>query len=137
MSVGVLLGNFSHKDSTTPARATAGDSNKAVGGEAIPEPNHSRTISADQAKYYVGQKVTACGVVAEVYTFSHGIDLNFTRRFPKNVLSAVIWDADLGNVTFPSHSLMQYQGKYMCVKGIVSRYRHRYEIKVKSRNQLS
>lgn len=51
-------------------------------------------IEPMDAKAHVDQLVVACGVVSEVKGFAKGTYVSFGPRFPREHLTAVIWEGD-------------------------------------------
>lgn len=103
-----------------------------------PSSNAQEKINADDAHKYVGQTKTVCGVVASTF-YAYGSRgrptfLNFSKSYPNQVFTIVIWGSDRGKFDQPPETL--YQGKRVCVTGVIETYRGKPQIIVYEPSQI-
>jgi very-short-patch-repair endonuclease len=91
-----------------------------------------KSISASQARSYIGSYQVVCGDIAQVKKFSKGTYLNFGSSYPKQDATIVIWDTDRSNFG----NLDQYKGSNLCVEGKIGTYKGTPQIKLVSANKL-
>jgi DNA/RNA endonuclease YhcR with UshA esterase domain len=90
------------------------------------------TIGAAQAPAYIGKQVTVTGVVAQVSVRPNLTYLNFDKRYPNNLFTAII----------PSQSTNEFEnlpalkGKSVSVTGKVIDYRGKPEMELTHKPQL-
>lgn len=94
-------------------------------------------ISAEDASHHYGESKTVCGYVSEVKPFSSGTYINFTKPFPDNNFTAVVWDSALPNVAKNANILYSYSGKSICVSGQIESYKHHPQIVIRTAKQIS
>jgi len=97
---------------------------------------HAQNITPEQAKNYVGKKVTVCGLVTDVFALSKGqapTFLHFGGKYPNNSFSVVVYKDDAPKFTYPLGSLAH---KNLCVTGYVKMYKGKPEITVNSPMQI-
>lgn len=85
-------------------------------------------ISASQAPFYVGEKVIACGMLAQTSRFKRGVYLNLDEKYPKQPLTLVVWEDDLAQFQKQHGDLTRYLGRKICGQGTVSQYKGRSQI---------
>jgi DNA/RNA endonuclease YhcR with UshA esterase domain len=90
------------------------------------------TISAAQAKAYVGKQVTVTGIVAQVSFRPSIVFLNFDKPYPDNPFTAII----RGSHTNEFEKLTALKGKPVSVKGRVRDYNGKPELELTGKSQL-
>ena len=103
-------------------------------------PNYPKDyITTTDAANYIGQEKTVCGRVASTkYAyFANGEPtfLNFDRPYPNHTFTAVIWGKDRSKFSNPPESY--YNGKFICVHGLISSYRGIPQIVVRDPSQIT
>jgi DNA/RNA endonuclease YhcR with UshA esterase domain len=125
------------------AEAKTAATEGAVGQSAVSATNTAsggteHGIPAAQAKQHIGETNTVCGLVASTrYMESSKTKptlLNFDRPFPDNTFSVMIPDADRGKFTGPPE--MMFEGKTVCVTGLIIDFRGKPEIVVSDPSQI-
>jgi S1/P1 Nuclease len=92
------------------------------------------TISASDAEKYIGRKVVVCSIVYGVKELPNINFINLGARFPDNPLTIVVFSDDKKNF---SEGLSVYEGKNICVTGIVKEYKSKPEIIINSPQDIS
>ena len=99
--------------------------------------SNAQSISPDSAKYYEGKWITVCGEVKGIYHNETGkgspTNLNFGAEYPNQTFVALIWGDDLTKFNFDMKTL---KGKKVCVNGLITMYKGKPEIEIKSESQL-
>ena len=90
------------------------------------------TIGAAQATNWIGKQVVVTGVVAQVSTRPSLTFLNFDKRYPSNLFTAVIRN----RYTNEFEDLSALRGKAIAVKGQIKDYQGRPEIELTRKSQL-
>lgn len=96
-------------------------------------------ISDIEAIKHLGEELTVCGRVSQVYipkyTTGNPVYINFGQSYPNQTFSIVIWGEDAEKY-FSDAMLKFYQGKNLSVYGKIKDYNGKPQIRVKSRNQI-
>lgn len=89
----------------------------------------NKTITPSQAIHAIGQEATVCGIAASVHFAARSRGkptfINLGQPYPNQVFTIVIWGDDRYQFD-PSPE--QWQGKSICVSGLVKLYRGTPEI---------
>lgn len=103
-----------------------------------PTPTSGTTngITAEEADQHIGETNTVCGLVASARYLGKGgpTYLNFDRPYPNQTLTVMISDADRAGFTSPPE--MMFNGKTVCVTGVIIDYRKKPEIVVTDPSQI-
>jgi hypothetical protein len=95
-------------------------------------------ITPSEAKRYIGKSETVCGQVAStnfaVRSKGQPTFLNLDSPYPNQVFAAVIWSTD--REKFGTAPERTYNGRRICVTGVVSSYRGVPEIVVSDPSQI-
>lgn len=95
------------------------------------------SISAEQAREHVGQKMTVCGNVASTHYAStsrgNPTFINLDKPYPNQVFTVLIWGSDRPRFGEPEQS---YRNKGICVTGQISDYKGVPEIVASSPSQI-
>lgn len=94
--------------------------------------NADTIVAARGVSAYVGETVTACGVIAGYKAFAKGIYLNIDKPFPKQSVSFVLWDRNLREIEQKIGRISTLVGRDICGKGKVEKYRERYQMSIQS-----
>jgi len=96
-------------------------------------------ITAKDAASHVGEVQTVCGTVVSTKFASQSKKqptfLNLDQPFPNQVFTIVIWGSDRAKVTQPPEVF--YQGKRICVKGMIKEFRGKPEMIVNDPSQIT
>lgn len=98
----------------------------------------SQKIVPQQAKDYIGKKVTVCGLVSNVFYYERGkgsptfIDMG--GRYPKEQLDLVVWKEYREKFSYDLETLDETN---ICVTGVVKEYRGKPEIEVMNPDQIA
>ena len=90
------------------------------------------TIGSSQATNWIGKQVVVTGIVAQVSFRPTLTFLNFDKRYPNNLFTAVIRNRN----TNEFENLSALNGKAVSVKGEVRDYQGRPEIELTRKSQL-
>ena len=90
------------------------------------------TIGTAQASDYIGKQVTVTGVVAQVSVKPNLTHLDFDKRYPSNLFTAIIWSSH----TNEFDNLRALKGKTVSVKGQVIDYKGKPEMELTNKSQL-
>ena len=103
-----------------------------------PAYGYAQTIAAAAASKHVGQIETVCGTVAgtkyDAHVRGNPTFLDLGAAYPNQVFTVVIWGDDRGKFGAPE---VTYNGKRICVTGLVRSYRGIPEIVVHDPDQVS
>ncbi len=98
----------------------------------------SLTISAEEAKGYIGSRAEVCGAVAEV---AHMRDIggeptfiNLEAEHPNQPFTALIWGDNLHRWSITPEE--RYRGQYICVRGTIRSHEDTPQIVVSSPDQI-
>lgn len=95
-------------------------------------------IKPADAKDHVGESVTVCGMVASTKfaesTRRQPTFLNLDRPYPDHIFTVLIWGADRSKFGTPERD---YQGKRICVRGVIKLYRGKPEIIASEPSQIT
>lgn len=87
-------------------------------------PAQTNRITATEARNHVGELATVCGSVAStkfaVRSRGNPTFLNLDKPYPSQVFTVLIWGEDRPKFGRPEDD---YQGKRICVTGMISSYR--------------
>ncbi len=93
-------------------------------------------IPAAQASSHAGETATVCGNVAGIHTAAGSKGkptfINFDKRYPNQDFTVLIWNDDrpgFGN-------LEKYEGRQVCVHGVITLYRGKPEMVIRSPEAL-
>lgn len=96
------------------------------------------SISASESAQHVGETATVCGTVASAkyVTTSKGQPtfLNLDKAYPNQLFTAVIWGDDRGR--FQSPPEVAFDGKRICVSGVIATFRGKPQIVVRDPKQI-
>lgn len=97
-------------------------------------------ISPDEAIDHVGEYATVCGTVASSSRYSikskgSPTFLNIDEPYPNQVFTALIWGDDRDK--FESSPEEYFDGKDICVEGLISTYRRKAQIVVSEPSQIT
>ena len=100
--------------------------------QSVPE-----SIPSAQAKQHIGETNTVCGVVAggRYMGKTKPTLLNFDRPYPNHTFSVMIPDAD--RAKFKGAPEEMFNGKTLCVTGVIIDYRDKPEIIVNDPSQIT
>ncbi|PMH46201.1 hypothetical protein BCU68_08690 [Vibrio sp. 10N.286.49.B3] len=87
-------------------------------------------IEASKAPFYVGKTVMACGQVAQVSKNNKANYLNFDKKYPNQVLMALIWENKLQGVEKRFGNIKNLEGRRVCVRGKITEYKNKLQIQV-------
>ena len=87
------------------------------------QPIKRASISAKNARHYIGQTKEVCGKVVQVSDFKKGIYLNLEENYPNQAATFVIWEEHIPAITRENAS--PYQLKYfeVCAYGKIEEYK--------------
>jgi DNA/RNA endonuclease YhcR with UshA esterase domain len=95
-------------------------------------------ITADDAGAYVGKEATVCGYVASTNYAANSKGqptfLNLDKAFPRHIFTVVIFGESRKHFTSPEKS---YNGKDICVTGLIKSYKGKPQIIAKSPSQIN
>lgn len=91
----------------------------------------TKAVSAARAANYMGQKVMACGKLAQVKHIKNRHFLNLDAPYPHQSLSVLIWGEDYSAISAKLNSPEANIGKIICAFGTVSEYKKNVQIVVK------
>jgi DNA/RNA endonuclease YhcR with UshA esterase domain len=98
-----------------------------------------KSITAMEAGSHIGEVQTVCGMVASSKFASQSKKqptfINLDKAYPNQIFTIVIWGSDRGK--FPEPPEDYYQGKKICVKGMIKAYRGKPEIIVNDPSQIT
>lgn len=98
---------------------------------------NKKYVKPEKAIKHVGETITVCGKVYDVYFNSKAKGqptfLNFGAPHPNEVFSVVIWNTDRIQFSFIPEEL---KGKKICVTGVVKLYKDGPEIIVTEESQI-
>lgn len=96
------------------------------------------SISASEAAQHVGETATVCGTVASAkyVTTSKGQPtfLNLDEAYPNQPFTAVIWGDNRGGFSSPPE--VAFEGKRICVSGVIETYKAKPQIVVRDPKQI-
>ena len=95
-------------------------------------------LTPEAAKAHVGQTATVCGKVANTY-YSRFVEgkptfINFGHPYPNHVFSIAIMGAD--RAKFDNAPEKVFEGKSVCVTGLIEAYDHKPLIVVRDKAQI-
>ena len=93
-------------------------------------------IEPVSAKEHVGQTVITCGAISNVKSFSKGTYLSFGPSFPKEHLTAVVWNDDLRAFISKFGGLEGLVGVEACIRGKVTTYKGHAQIELSAPDRL-
>ena len=90
-----------------------------------------------EASNHIGEHATVCGIVSSGYyaRSSNGQPtfINLDGRYPNQKFTIFILGKHRHNFSSPERS---YNGKYICVTGIITKYKGKPQIKVTNSSQI-
>ncbi len=98
--------------------------------------NEGTIIAARGVSDHVGEVVTACGVISGYKAFAKGVYLNIDKPFPHQSVSFVLWDRNLREIEHKVGRVATLVGRDSCAKGEVESYRGRYQISIRSAEDI-
>jgi hypothetical protein len=94
-------------------------------------------ITAGEAKYHVGEKITVCGKVVGIHFVSSGKGqptfIHFDEQYPNQIFTVLIWGADRPKFGRPEET---YLDKNVCVTGKITIYLRIPEIVATNPSQI-
>lgn len=104
----------------------------------LAEATTATKLTADEAKNHIGEHATVCGLVASTHYAARSRGnptfVNLDKPFPHQVFTIVIWGEDLSKF---SPRPTNWDGKQVCVTGMVKSYRGSPEIVARSPEQIA
>lgn len=94
--------------------------------------NALTSISAYEAKAYVGKSVTVCGTLIGVKSYKNNLFLNLEKPYPNQPFYFYIKNSDSQQLSKANSKV----GKKVCSTGIVEVYKGRVEMQKNSVNEL-
>lgn len=91
-------------------------------------------ILAKDAAQYVGKKVTVCDSVYGAKALEKLTLINIGGAYPKELLTIVVNKEDVAK--FPSEPASKFLGNNICVTGIVSEFKGKFQIVVTEPKQI-
>ena len=85
-------------------------------------------INTNEAPFFVGKNVIACGVLKQVKKFKKGLYLNMDDRYPNQSITLILWDDDFDAFYKRFGDIRNYTGKVICGKGIITEYKGRSQM---------
>ena len=97
----------------------------------------SSTYSTKEASRHIGEQTTICGTVYSGYYAQNSRGkptfINLDGRYPNQKFTVVIWGNNRHKFRSPEK---QYNGKRICVTGIIDSYRGIPQIDVSNKGQI-
>ena len=100
--------------------------------ESTPEVIPDKTISAVEAKNYVGKFVVVQGLVVDIHKTENVEYLNFIEKYPDNPFEGVIFKGNFDAIG----DLNAYLNKNVELTGLVSMYKGKPQIIINKKSQL-
>lgn len=91
-----------------------------------------KTYKSYEAATHEGEFAFVSGFVADVYFSEKAVFMNFEKKYPNHIFTAVIFKGDWHKF----QNLNQYKGKYVKIKGVIKMYKGKPEIILKSPEQI-
>jgi hypothetical protein len=85
-----------------------------------------------EAAKHEGEFASVRGFVADVYFSEKAVFMNFEKKYPDHVFTAVVFKSDWSKF----QNLNQYKGKYVKITGVIKIYKGKPEIILKSPEQI-
>ena len=92
----------------------------------------TKVYKSYEAAIHEGEFASVKGFVADVYFSEKAVFMNFEKKYPNHIFTAVIFKSDLHKFK----DLNQYKGKYVKVNGVIKIYKGKPEIILKSPEQI-
>ncbi len=96
----------------------------ATKGDIMPIDFAKGQVAAQQARYFIGDECTVCGLVVATKYFENGKTnptyINLDKKFPDQVFTLVIFGKDRMNFTYDPEKYLY--GKRICIKGKVGEF---------------
>lgn len=92
----------------------------------------TKTYRSYEASVHEGEFASVRGFVADVYFSEKAVFMNFEKKYPNHIFTAVVFKSDWHKF----QNLNQYKGKYVKVKGVIKMYKGKPEIILKSPEQI-
>lgn len=96
------------------------------------------SISASQAAKHVGETTTVCGMVASAKyvpgSKGQPTFLNLDEPYPDQPFTVVVWGDDRGRFSSPPE--VAFDGKRICVTGLIETYKQKPQIVVRDPKQV-
>lgn len=96
-------------------------------------------ITPEEAGNHIGEVQTVCGVVVSTHYATRSnrqpTFLNLNKPYPNQIFTVLIWGADRDK--FKGSPETFYNGKRICVSGIIEEYKGKPEIIVKDPSQIT
>ena len=97
------------------------------------------SITSSDALEYVGEHQEVCGEVVSTHyaSGSRGTPtfLNFDEAYPNHIFTAVIWGDSRKEFKFKPEK--RFEGKEVCVEGIIKTFKDKPQIIVRNSEQIS
>ena len=97
----------------------------------------SGPLSPAEAKNHIGERATVCGKVASTHyaarTKGSPTFLNLDEPYPNQIFTILIWGSDRSRFDVPEST---YDGKRVCVTGLIKEYRGVPEIIAEQPSQI-
>jgi ribosomal protein L31 len=85
-------------------------------------------IESNNAPFYEGKNVIACGELKQVTRFKRGLYLNLDANYPRQSLTLVVWEDDLSDFNNRYGAPEKLINDRVCGKGKVTDYKGRSQI---------
>jgi len=93
------------------------------------------TMTPEQAKDFIGKKVTVCGEVKGTHVTKGKVNfLRFGSDYPNQVFSVIIYANDA--IKFKETPANVYAGKTICVTGVINLYEGKPEMEIDTESQV-
>lgn len=96
------------------------------------------SISASEAAKHVGETTTVCGMVASAKyvpgSKGQPTFLNLDKPYPDQPFTVVVWGDDRGRFSSPPE--VAFDGKRICVTGLIETYKQKPQIVVRDPKQV-
>lgn len=97
-----------------------------------------QTLSTSEAKNHIGEQATVCGQVASSHFAARSRGnptfINLDQPYPNQVFTILIWGSDRPKFGSPETA---YQGKHLCVRGVIQLYRGVPEVVAREASQIT
>jgi DNA/RNA endonuclease YhcR with UshA esterase domain len=131
----LILGCKKNSDEIQVQKSTSEVTDVKKTEEEIPEnenKNPTKVYSSYEAASHEGEFASVKGFVADVYFSEKAVFMNFEKKYPSNIFTAVVFKRDLNKF----QDLNQYKNKYVKVEGVIKLYKGKPEIILKSPQQI-
>lgn len=89
-------------------------------------------IDSGKAAFHVGETVMLCGTISEVTDFKNGTYINFGAKYPRQHITAVIWNDQKAEFSERFGSLRVFENQRACARGEITEYKNMLQLKIKN-----